>query len=106
MPAEVERWRAFSFATVSDALDRLGIPGQCHGIKPLDGALRVPGRAYTVRYIPVGPVKGNVRDYIDDVAPRVVVLDNGGVQDATVWGDILTSVAHRRGSLQRRRKGE
>ena len=98
MPGEVQRWRAFSSATVSDALDRLGIPGQCHGIKPLDGAFRVLGRAYTVRYIPVGPAQGNVGDYIDDVAPGdVVVLDNGGIQDATVWGDILTSVAHRRG---------
>ena len=28
---------------------------------------------------------------------RVVVLDNGGRENATVWGDILTWVAHRRG---------
>jgi 4-hydroxy-4-methyl-2-oxoglutarate aldolase len=98
VPLEVERWRAFSTATVSDALDRLGISGQCYGIKPLEGAFRVLGRAHTVRYVPVGSVKGNVGDYIDDVAPGdVVVLDNGGIQDATVWGDILTSVAHRRG---------
>src|SRR6185503_20910957 len=37
-------------------------------------------------------------DYIDDVAPgSVVVLDNRGRENATVWGDILTWVAHRRG---------
>src|SRR4029077_15308312 len=37
-------------------------------------------------------------DYIDDVEPGfVVVLDNGGRENATVWGDILTSVARRRG---------
>jgi regulator of RNase E activity RraA len=28
---------------------------------------------------------------------RVIVLDNGGRENATVWGDILTWVAHRRG---------
>src|SRR5207245_7999461 len=42
-------------------------------------------------------VKGSVGDYIDDVPPGdVVVLDNGGRLDATVWGDILTIMAHRR----------
>jgi regulator of RNase E activity RraA len=42
--------------------------------------------------------RGNVGDYIDDVAPGdVVVLDNAGRLDCTVWGDILTAVSHRRG---------
>ena len=37
-------------------------------------------------------------DYIDDVAPgSVIVLDNNGRDDCTVWGDILTEIAHRRG---------
>ena len=37
-------------------------------------------------------------DDIDDVpVGGVVVLDNGGRENATVWGDILTMVAHRRG---------
>ncbi len=56
------------------------------------------GRAYTIRTIPVATVKGSVGDYIDDVPPGdVVVLDNGGRLDATVWGDILTTMAHNRG---------
>ena len=41
---------------------------------------------------------GTVGDFIDDVPPgHVIVLDNGGRDNATVWGDILTEVAHRRG---------
>ncbi len=37
-------------------------------------------------------------DYIDDVpSGSVVVLDNSGRTDCTVWGDILTGVASRRG---------
>jgi regulator of RNase E activity RraA len=86
-------------ATISDALDRLAIVGQCLGVAPLDPRFRLVGRAFTLRYRPAGLVeRGNVGDYIDDVAPgEIVVLDNAGRLDCTVWGDILTAVAHRRG---------
>jgi len=98
MDAQVEQFRAFSTTTISDALDRLGIAGQVFGITPLDRGFRLVGRAFTVRTIPVASTKGIVGDYIDDVPPgSVVVLDNGGRLDATVWGDILTTMAHRRG---------
>jgi regulator of RNase E activity RraA len=84
--------------SLSDALDRLGIPGQCLGIKPLDHRFRMTGRAFTILYGPAGAPPGTVGDYIDDVAPgSVIVLDNGGRENATVWGDILTWVANRRG---------
>ena len=83
---------------LSDAMDRLGISGQCLGIKPLDHHFRLTGRAYTILYGPAGKPPGTVGDYIDDVPPgSVVVLDNGGRENATVWGDILTWVAHSRG---------
>lgn len=84
--------------TLSDAMDRLGIAGQAIGIAPLDHGFRMVGRAFTVRTIPVAVVSGTVGDYIDDVPEgSVVVLDNGGRLDATVWGDILTIMAHRKG---------
>lgn len=87
-----------STATLSDALDRMGIPGQALGVRPLKESFNLVGRAFTARYVPVGWVKGTVGDYIDDVpAGHVVVLDNNGRMDATVWGDILTTVAHHRG---------
>jgi regulator of RNase E activity RraA len=86
-------------ATISDALDKLGIAGQALGMTPLDPSFRLAGRAFTLRYRTAGVVeKGTVGDYIDDVAPGdIVVLDNAGRVDATVWGDILTAVASRRG---------
>ena len=85
-------------ATISDALDRLGIQGQCHRIAPRSPAFRLTGRAFTVLFRPAGTPPGTVGDYIDDVAPgSVIVLDNGGREDATVWGDILTEIAHRNG---------
>ena len=95
--AALARLAALSTPTVSDALDRLGIAGQALGIAPLDRSFRLVGRAWTLRYGPVGQDRGTVGDYIDDLGPGdVVVLDNQGRLDATVWGDLLTIVAHRR----------
>jgi 4-hydroxy-4-methyl-2-oxoglutarate aldolase len=94
----VDRASRLDTTSLSDALDRLGIAGQCLNIKPLDHRFRLTGRAFTILYGPAGNPAGTVGDYIDDVAPgSVVVLDNGGRENATVWGDILTWVAHTRG---------
>ena len=94
----VERASKLDTTSISDALDRLGIAGQCLNIKPLDHRFRLTGRAFTILYGPAGKPAGTVGDYIDNVPPgAVVVLDNGGRENATVWGDILTWVAHRRG---------
>ena len=79
-------------------MDRLGIAGQCLGIKPLNPNFRLAGRAFTLLYGPSATPSGTVGDYIDDVEPGgVVVLDNGGRENATVWGDILTMVSHSKG---------
>ncbi len=96
--AIIERLSKLSTSTVSDAMDRLGIAGQCLGIKPVDVKFRLCGRAYTMRTVPAEVVAGSVGDYIDDVpAGAVVVIDNGGRQDKTVWGDILTFLADKNG---------
>jgi 4-hydroxy-4-methyl-2-oxoglutarate aldolase len=94
----VERAGRLDTATLSDALDKLGIAGQCYRIKPRDSGFRMVGRAWTLLYGPAANPPGTVGDYIDDVPPgSVIVLDNGGRDTATVWGDILTEIAHRRG---------
>lgn len=82
-------------AGVSDAMDRLGLPGQCFGIKPLDNyAKTVVGPAFTVAYVTASSPPGTVGDFLDDVAPGdVIVIDNGGRTDCTVWGDIMTQYA-------------
>lgn len=80
---------------VSDALDKLGLPGQCLGIMPLDNYRQVVvGPAFTVRYVSASTPPGTVGDFIDDVAEGdVVVIDNDGRTDCTVWGDIMTQYA-------------
>lgn len=98
MDTIIQHYALFSTSALSDALDKIGVAGACFGIAPIDVNFRLVGRACTVQYGPAGVEKGTVGDYIDEVAPgSVVVLDNGGRLDCTVWGDILTAVAHRKG---------
>lgn len=94
----VARAAALDTATLSDALDRQGIVGQCYRISSRDPAFEMTGRAFTMLCGPASNPPGTVGDYIDDVPEgHVVVIDNGGREDATIWGDILTEIAHRRG---------
>ena len=85
---------------VSDALDRLGISGGLLGISPVvTGTGKVVcGPAFTVRYIPVGMEKKTVGDFLDDVpAGSIVVIDNAGRTNCTVWGDIMSTYAAAKG---------
>ncbi len=94
----VARIAKLDCATLSDALDRFGLNGACFHIKPRDPKFRMAGRAYTLLYAVAGNPPGTVGDFVDDVPPgSVLVLDNGGRESGTIWGDILTEVAHRRG---------
>ena len=97
-PEVIDKFKSLSTSTISDALDKFGIAGGCHGISPVVPGVKMAGSAYTVRYIPIGAVKGTVGDYIDEVRPGdVIVLDNNGRTDCTVWGDILTVTAKMKG---------
>ncbi|SEL33787.1 Regulator of RNase E activity RraA [Variovorax sp. YR750] len=83
---------------VSDAMDRLGLPGHCFGIMPLGNYSQVVvGPAFTVKYVPASTPAGSVGDFIDDVAEGdVLVIDNDGRTDCTVWGDIMTQYAQQK----------
>jgi 4-hydroxy-4-methyl-2-oxoglutarate aldolase len=92
-----QRAAALTTSGLSDAMDRLDIPGQVAGVRAIGTTRSLCGPAYTVRYRPVQAVGETVGDFIDDVpAGAVVVIDNQGRTDCTVWGDILTETAHLR----------
>lgn len=94
----VRRLKALDTTCVSDALDRLGIKCALFDIKPLLSNSKICGPAYTVHYVPCGISKGTVGDFIDDVKPgEVVVIDNSGRRNCTVWGDIMSVVASKTG---------
>lgn len=95
--ANVARAARLDTATLSDAMDRLGIIGQCARIGPRDPGFRMAGRAFTVLYGPAASPPGTVGDFIDDVPEGgVVAIDNRGRTDVTVWGDIMTELAHQK----------
>ncbi|GGV72338.1 MULTISPECIES: isocitrate/isopropylmalate family dehydrogenase [Streptomyces] len=97
----VDRLAALDTASISDALDSLGIPGVLTGITARVPGARAAGRAFTVGYRPVqGGTRRfrNAADYLDEVpAGSFVVIDNGGSTTCTNWGSLLTAVAQRRG---------
>ncbi|KRD81506.1 diguanylate cyclase [Bacillus sp. Root147] len=94
----IESFTKIDTSTISDALDKLGVDGQCFGIHSNSVSWKIAGRAFTVKYGPVSIEKGTVGDFIDDVKPgEIVVIDNQGRLDCTVWGDIMTGVAKHKG---------
>lgn len=93
----VKEFKKLDTATVADAMDKIGIECALHNIKPIDQKHKVCGKAFTVSYIPCGIEKGTVGDFIDDVKEgEVVVIDNNGRTDCTVWGDIMSIYAKER----------
>lgn len=100
MKSIIDEFKKLDTPCVSDALDRLGIQGGLLHIKPVVKGTGnvICGPAFTVRYIPVGLEKKTVGDFLDDVpAGAVVVIDNAGRDTCTVWGDIMSIYAKRKG---------
>ena len=99
-----KEFSALPTSAVSDALDRLGIKGQCKAIRALDPrAAKLCGRVFTVQFLPCGPPDartpdGDIGDYIDDVpAGYIVAIDNHSNLASSVWDDALTRTALERG---------
>jgi 4-hydroxy-4-methyl-2-oxoglutarate aldolase len=89
---------ALPTSSVSDALDRLGLPGAVDGLRPMSPGARVAGQAVTLRYLPMGTGGGTVGDFLHLAGPGdIIAIDNRGRLDCTVWGNILTEAAKARG---------
>lgn len=96
----IERYRAIAVASLSDALNQLGVQGtMSHEIKPIFRS-KIVGPAVTVREEPAegaGP-PSHALEAIDTAAPgSVIVIDIGEVRDVAVWGGLMTAGAHARG---------
>ncbi len=96
--AIIEAYKKLDTPAVSDAMDRHGIPCGLLGIHAVVPGTKLVGQAFTVHYTACGQVHGTVGDFLDDVAPgEVVVIDNGGRLHCTVWGDIMSYYAEKKG---------
>jgi regulator of RNase E activity RraA len=94
----IDRLAVLPTAAISDALDTLALPGSLPGVAALLPGRRACGPAFTVAYEHVDAGGGTVGDFLDDVPTgAVIVVDNQGRTDATVWGGIMTRAANARG---------
>lgn len=95
----IDLFREHGTGAVSDAMDLLTLNGGLLGLARRSGAGVACGPAYTLRYMPVGSgERGPAGEFVDDVpAGAMVVVANAGRLHCTVWGDILSEVAGRRG---------
>lgn len=92
------RLAALDTPSIADALDSIAIHGALLGIQSrLPGQRTVAGQAFTVSYRPFvrnSDEFHNAGNYIDRVsAGEMIIIDNEGRGDCTVWGDILTEMA-------------
>lgn len=93
----IKKFTELDTASISDALDGLGVSGGLLGLKNRTSGSIMAGYAYTVKY---SLVDCNSHDflkagnYIDNVpAGSVVIVDNEGREECTNWGNILTHKA-------------
>lgn len=100
---EVERLRRLDACAVSDALDKLGLPGCVTGLRSALPGRRIAGRVHTVRLKAGTPPKGRPPVHlgaaaIDASAPgEVIVVEQSTGIDAGCWGGILSRAAQAKG---------
>ncbi len=98
----VHRLRRLDCCAVSDALDKLGLPGAVTGLPQRSGAGRVAGRAITVKLGTGAPPPGPARHLgctaIESAGPDdVIVVEQTSVAEAGCWGGLLSLGAKLRG---------
>lgn len=102
MDGVVERLARLDCCAVSDALDKLGLPGVVTGLAQLSAPRRIAGRAVTMKLgvgtPPPGPVRHLGTTAIESASPGdVIVVEQRSGVDAGSWGGILTLGASLRG---------
>lgn len=98
----VQRLRRLDACAVSDALDKLGLPGAVTGIAQRSGEGRIAGRAVTMKVGPGAPPPGPPRHLgcsaIEASGPDdVIVVEQRSGIEAGCWGGLLTLGAKLRG---------
>jgi len=94
-----EKLNGVSTTAISDSLDMIGINGGLKSIHPISQGLSVVGPAYTLQYEETREgEQAPAGDFIDEVPEGcVVVISTNNQTNCTVWGDILTFVAQKKG---------
>lgn len=101
MSTIVARLMALDTCAVSDALDKLGLPGAVTGIGALTGAVRVAGKVVTTKLgapLPNQPKRHLGAGAVMAAEPGdVIVVEHRGRLDVSGWGGLLSRGAVRKG---------
>jgi len=96
-----ERLARLDSCAVSDALDRLGLPGVVSGIRPMAGSHKIAGRVVTVK---LASAEGRTsKQHLATAAIEasgagdVLVIEHRSREDCAGWGGILSRAAKARG---------
>jgi 4-hydroxy-4-methyl-2-oxoglutarate aldolase len=100
--SNVQRLRRLDCCAVSDALDKLKLPGAVTGLPQRSGAGRIAGRAITVKLgtgePPPGPARHLGCTAIEAAGPEhVIVVEQRSGVEAGCWGGLLSLGAKVRG---------
>jgi regulator of RNase E activity RraA len=99
--AALVRLQALDTCAVSDALDRLGLPGTALGIRQVTTRRRIAGRVVPVKLGPAGdtPAKRHLCSAAIEAATaaNVIVVEHRSRDDAAGWGGLLSTAACVRG---------
>jgi len=98
----VQRLRRLDCCAVSDALDKLRLPGTVTGLPQRSGSGRIAGRAITVKLGAGAPPPGPVRHLgctaIEQAGPEdIIVVEQRTGVEAGSWGGLLSLGAKVRG---------
>ncbi len=98
----VQRLRRLDCCAVSDALDKLQLPGTVTGLPQRSGAGRIAGRAITVKLGTGAPPPGPARHLgctaIEQAGPdNIIVVEQRTGVEAGSWGGLLSLGAKVRG---------
>jgi regulator of RNase E activity RraA len=98
----VQRLRRLDACAVSDALDKLQLPGAVTGLPQRSGGGRIAGRAVTMKVGPGQPPPGPTRHLgctaIEQSGPdHIIVVEQRAGVEAGCWGGLLTLGAKVRG---------
>jgi regulator of RNase E activity RraA len=97
----IQRLAKLDTCAVSDALDRSGLKGATHGVRPMWPCPKIVGRAVTMKIKPVGLEKP--KQHLGTAAivaaqpGDIIVIDNGGRPDTSCWGGLLSLAAKTKG---------
>jgi regulator of RNase E activity RraA len=88
-----KRFARMATTNISDALDKVGMPGSVGGIRPMYDCPKIIGPAVTIKITAAGMAKSKyhlgVRAIDAASAGDVIVIDNRGDVYNNCWGEIL-----------------